>query len=464
MGFSKSAIIIVGIYLLFMLFTGWIGHKGNRSTTDFLVAGRSLGLISMIATMATFQIGTGIILSSANNGYAYVFWPGSYFSLGCGCGLIVTALVSRRLRKKEGFVPMDFFAERYGESKGVRLWSWASNIPSLLGLFISQILSCGVILEIFGIPFWMGCLICSAVVLIYCYMGGMKGTAITNIIQIIIILIGIPVLFFTALARYKMAGFTAGEAFGNPFIPSGMETRFVYLFLPYLFSLSVCYDSYTRIQSAKNDKVAFWGSVGGGIIVMVVGMMCSGIGVMIHKLFQGAENNAFITATFRCLPSIGAGVVIASVLSAAMSTANCVILTLSSTVCRDFYNKVLHTETDELDALPKARIISRATIVIGIIIGFIGCLYVTDILDAIIIFNYPFSASMLVPLLGGLIWKGGTQKGAYAAMVVGGILGVAAFISGIPGPFHGMINTDLALLFSYMPSAIVYVIVSLRGR
>lgn len=55
-------------------------------------------------------------------------------------------------------------------------------------------------------------------------------------------------------------------------------------------------------------------------------------------------------------------------------------------------------------------------------------------MDAMIIFNYPYMGSMLVPLLGGLLWKGATRKGAFAAAIVGGIIGVISFLIGIPGP------------------------------
>lgn len=43
-------------------------------------------------------------------------------------------------------VPLDYFAKRYGDSKGIRFWAWISNVPSLLGIFIAQLLACGGIL------------------------------------------------------------------------------------------------------------------------------------------------------------------------------------------------------------------------------------------------------------------------------------------------------------------------------
>ena len=84
----------------------------------------------------------------------------------------------------------------------------------------------------------------------------------------------------------------------------------------------------------------------------------------------------------------------------------------------------------------------------------------TDILDAMIIFNYPYMGSMLVPLLGGLLWKGATRKGAFAAAIAGGIVGVVSFFIGIPGPLYGIINVDLSLMIAYLVSAAALVIFS----
>ena len=68
---------------------------------------------------------------------------------------------------------------------------------------------------------------------------------------------------------------------------------------------------------------------------------------------------------------------------------------------------------------------------------------------------------MLVPLLGGVLWKRATWKGAMAAIIVGGGIGVVSFLVGIPGPLHGLFNIDLGLFAAYAISAVVFVGVSL---
>jgi SSS family solute:Na+ symporter len=152
--------------------------------------------------------------------------------------------------------------------------------------------------------------------------------------------------------------------------------------------------------------------------------------------------------------------VVSALLAAAMSTANALLISLAGCFSRDFYNKVLNPNA-ELDDLPRAVLYARLSVAVALAVGVVVALHARGILDTIIIFNYPYMASMLVPLLGGLLWPRATTRGAYAAMAVGGAIGVAAFGAGVPGPFHGLFNIDLALLVAFAASAVALVAVSL---
>ncbi len=463
---SNTVILLVcAIYFVVVIGTGIYASSRSKKASDFLVAGRQLGWVRTGITLSAVQIGVGVVLSGATNGYNQGIWPGIYYTLGCGGGLVIAGLVtSRKLRAQEGFVPMDFFSQRFGDSRGIRFWSFLSNMPSLLGIFIAQILACGGVLAGFGIPFHWGVVITAAIVLLYCTIGGMWGVVLTDTIHVSVIMMGIPLFFFIMISKFIGAGGSLAEIYATPFIPAGMLSRFIYLVLPFFLSISVSYDAYARIQSAKDAKSASKGCCLGGAIVILIGTMCSSIGAMSAKLFPGVTDGIFTIAATNTLSPVIAGLVIAAILAAAMSSANGVILSMGSCVARDFYNKFLHPEVGNLDELPKAKRISQLTVLIGSIAGILFSFYMTDILDAMIIFNYPYMGSLLVPLLGGLMWSGATRKGAFTAAAAGGVIGVGAFFLGIPSPIQGLVNVDLALLFAYLVSFIVLVAVSLTDK
>jgi SSS family solute:Na+ symporter len=459
---NKSAIVLIVccLYFMVLIIAGILGSSRTRKASDFLLAGRKLNLPFSIASLSAVQIGAGIILGGSENGAAMGIWPGMWYSLGCGGGLILAGLlVARKLRHKDSFVPMDFYEIRYGANKWVRIWAWISNVPSLLGIFIAQLLACGSILSGFGIPFSTGVIVCSIIILIYTTIGGMWGIAITDIIQTTIITLSIPVILAASLLLLHTKGFSIVSVYTTPFIPAGTFTKFIYLVVPFLIAISVSYDAYIRYQSAKDEKTATWGCIIAGIIVIFIGILTSSVGTIASILFPEIKEGVFSFMVIQSLHPVMAGIVIAAILGASMSSASGLLVAMGATFSRDLYNRFLHPEA-RLDEMPYSKIISRIAIALAALAGIWFSFKITNILDAIIIFNYPYMGSLLIPLLAGVLWKGATKKGSVAAMISGGIIGVGAFLAGVPGPLYDWVNPDLGLFLAYTISLIVLIIVS----
>jgi len=451
---------IVILYLAVTLVVGAALSSRIKRASDYLVAGRNLGLALTTASLAAVQIGAGVVLGGAEVGASSGVWPGSWYGLGCGVGTILAGLVAaKKLRALGGIVPIDFFAARYGERRFVRMWAWLSNIPSLLGIFAAQLMACGTVLSGFGFPFRAGVLVVGAVIFFSNVMSGMWGVVAVDLVQVAIILIGIP-LAAVAAAAHADTGTTAA-ILATPFIPPGMASRAVFLITPFLFSISVSYDAFMRYQSARSARIARWACVIAGLLVVGISFCAAFVGAAGKRVSPEVADGAMLTHVISTtLPPALAGVVVSALLAAAMSTANALLISMAGCFSRDFYNKVLHPSA-ELDELPHATLYARLAVAVSLVIGVAVALHARGILDTMIIFNYPYMASLLVPLLGGLLWPRATTKGAYAAMVVGGAIGVAAFAAGVPGPLHGSFNIDLALLIAFAVSAVVLVGVSL---
>lgn len=453
-------IAVVVAYLLGTLIVGAALSTKIKRASDYLVAGRHLGLALTTASLAAVQIGAGVVLGGAETGAASGLWPGTWYGLGCGAGLILAGLfAARRLRTIGGIVPIDFFAARYGENRGVRMWAWVSNIPSLLGIFAAQMMAAGSVLSGLGISYTTAVLAIGAVILLSNVMSGMWGVVAADFFQVAIIVVGIPL---TAVAAAGAVGSgTTAQVLATPFVPTGMGTRAVFLITPFLFSISVSYDAFIRYQSARTATIAKWGCILAGIMVIVISFFAAMIGAVGKEAFPSVANGDVLTHVITAtLPPVLAGVVVSALLAAAMSTANALLISLAGCFSRDFYNMVLNPSA-ELDDLPHATLYARIAVAASLVLGVLVALQARGILDTIIIFNYPYMGSMLVPLLGGLLWARATRQGAFAAMAVGGAIGITAFAAGVPGPFQGLFNIDLALLIAFAVSAAVFVAVSL---
>ncbi len=455
-------IVVVIFYLGLSLMVGVFLSRRVKKASDFLIAGRKLGLLLTTATLSAVQIGAGVILGGAEMGAGKGVWPGLWYGLGCGGGLILAGLlVAAKLRERGGVVPLDFFAARYGERRWVRVWGWLSNIPSLLGILVAQLLAAGSILSLFGLDFRLGLLLIGAVLLFYSVMGGMWGVVIVDLIQVSIIVLSIPVVALVAVSRVRpLASLQA--ILGTPFIPLGMLSQAIFLIAPFLLAISVSYDAFMRFQSARSARVAQWGCILSGVIVIFISFCTALIGSAGRILYPAIENGAVLPHVVQvALPPIFAGIVVAALLAATMSSGNCLLISLSGCFSRDFYNMVLNPRA-KLDDLKYGKLIARATIVVSLVAAILIAFQAKGILRTIIIFNYPYMGSMLVPLLGGVLWKRATRQGAFAAMAVGGVIGVGAFLLGLPGPWQGKVSLDLGLLLAYSVSLPVFVLVSLR--
>lgn len=457
---------VVFLYFVITIAVGVYLSKRVKKASDFLVAGRRLGLPLTTATLAAIQLGAGVILGGSELGAGSGVWPGMWYGIGCGGGLILAGfLVAAKLRRQKGYVPLDFFAVRYGERRWVRIWGWLSNIPSLLGIFIAQIMAAGSIFSVFGFSYTRGVIVSGIAIMLYSVLGGMWSVAVTNFVQLGIIVVGIPLVSIAALVKLgDVSAMSAGSLLSSPFIPAGMHTQAVFIIIPFLLSISVSYDAFMRYQSAKSASVAKWGCILGGFIVIVISFCVGLIGAVGRVILPTAENAAVLPKIVELtLPPVLAGLVVSALLAAAMSTGNCLLVSIAGSFSRDLYNKVFYPGK-QLDELKHSKTISRIVVVGALVAGILIAFHAKGILYTIIIFNYPYMGSMLVPLLGGVLWSRATAKGAIAAILTGGTIGIVSFFVGVPGPFQGLFNIDLGLFIAYAISASVFVTVSLMTQ
>jgi SSS family solute:Na+ symporter len=458
--------MIIGIvvcYFIAVLVVGAVLSTRIRRVSDYLIAGRHLGLALTTASLAAVQIGAGVVLGGAETGASLGVWPGMWYGLGCGGGLILAGLVAAtRMRNLGGIVPIDFFGIRYGERRWVRLWAWVSNIPSLLGIFAAQLMAAGYVLAGFGFDFTWAVLTIGGVILVSNVMSGMWGVVAVDFVQVCVIVVGIPIAAIAAVSQ--MGDVRFADVLATPFVPVGLGSKAVFLITPFLFSISVSYDAFIRYQSARSARIAKWGCILSGILVIAVSFCAALIGAAGRRAFPTTADGEVLTHVITTvLPPVLAGIVVSALLAAAMSTANALLISLAGCFSRDFYNMVLNPSA-ELDDLPNATRYARISVAVSLVVGVAAALRARGILDTIIIFNYPYMSSMLAPLLGGLLWSRGTAAGAFAAMAAGGAIGITAFLAGAPGPLHGMFNIeniDLALLIAFAVSGATFVLVSL---
>lgn len=435
-----TILVVLVLYLAGLIGIGFYSKSKINSASGFLVATGQINLFMCICTIAALNIGSGVVVGGATNGANLGVWPGMYYSISIGVGCAVAGLFFAGKMRVDGcVVPLDYFEKRFGNQKLFRTLAWVANTPNLLGIFVVQLLACGSILSAFGIDRTTGIIACALVILIYSTMGGMLSVVLGDLLQLAILAIGIPMAAFYAVSEMtQKTGMGWGDIISTPFIPD--LGNFVYNIVPFILGMAVSYDCFMRYQSSKDANTAKLGTIGGGIVTMIIGFFASVVGVAGHILYPEVNTDSIFAYTVeQTCPAIPAAIVIVAVIAAAMSSGNCLLIGMSGTITKDFYRSTLHPDK-ELDELPLANVLSRGTVVVGCLVGIVITFFASDIIGIIISSTMPYTSALLMPLICSVYYKNATLKGLKAGAVVGFICGVYLFFESTIGVLG--LNTD----------------------
>jgi SSS family solute:Na+ symporter len=140
---------IIIIYLSIILAVGFWANKYNKGMTDFILAGRRLGLGLATFTIAATYFGGGYVLGLAEAAYqnGIVAW---WFGIGGGVGLILTGFLAGKVRAMNIYTIPDFLERRYG-GRLFRPLIAVITVITFTGILASQILATKAALSIVGL-------------------------------------------------------------------------------------------------------------------------------------------------------------------------------------------------------------------------------------------------------------------------------------------------------------------------
>ena len=217
---ARDTIILVsvGLYLLVCVGVGVWALRRTRSTHDFFMAGRNLGV--MLTAFAVF--------SSTMSGFGFVGGPGLVYRMGMssvwmvvcsGLGFMVSfALLGKRIRlfaELRACISLpDVVVARYG-SESVRGTVSVAILLGVMGYLATQILAMAIIMQdilhqsdvLPGISL-EGCVFISCAVLVfYTVTGGIVASVYTDLIQGGVMIVAAALVFLTVVFTYD-GGFT----------------------------------------------------------------------------------------------------------------------------------------------------------------------------------------------------------------------------------------------------------------
>ncbi|MCU1225171.1 MAG: Na+/solute symporter [Edaphobacter sp.] len=400
-------------YSVFLMALGIFMSRRVKNSSDFLVAGRSLGPGRLFATFLAANIGAGSTVGATGLGYRFGlsawWWVGSA-SIGT---LLLSQFLGPRLwtmAKKHGLATLpDFLEFRYGKSVkaliSVLFWCGA------LALLAAQILAISTILNtVAGIPKWEGCLIGGVVAIVYCTAGGLMSSAFVNIFELAVTMSGL--LLAVPFAIHTLGGWShvhelivankGSEAAAGPmFSMVGVGSKQLFAWIAFLVpAFMISPGLVQKVYGARDVKTVKLGvglnSVGQALFAFVPPLL--GLCAFAALPHLANPELALPSAMKLLLPRWLGVWTLASIFSAELSATDAILFMLSTSLAVDLYKTFLNPGVSQQKLLVASRITSVCAGVLGILLATI----LPSIITAVSIFYVLMAVSLFIPVLAGL--------------------------------------------------------------
>jgi SSS family solute:Na+ symporter len=447
----------LAIYMVLMLLIGWYASKKIKGSTDFLVAGRRLGIFLCTGTLFATWFGSGTCMGGAGNAYLFGNQGVIFDPWGAGVCLLLTGFFFARLMRRGKYLTLvDLFHIRFG--KGMGLCSSFSLLVAEMGWVGAQLVGFGTIIHYFsGLPLWVGIAISSILLVIYTYLGGMWAVTLTDVFQMIILTVGMVVILFMIvplvggwkevfsndpsgnwLGINQWSFIPTPEAAADPdlgnagfFYYTGYRGWFYWIAAWLAIGLGSipAQDLMQRVLSAKDEKVASISSYLAGIGYIVVGMMPVIVGMCYFKLnpdlsIDDALNKILLLSAADYLPTVLVVLFVSALVAALMSSSDSAILASASIIGYNAY-KLVKPDVTEDKTLKAMRIAVPVVTAISLILA----LYFQVIYNLMVVAWSLLLVSLFAPYAAAYWWKKANRIGALTAFF-GGFAGwiIAYFI------------------------------------
>lgn len=415
------------LYFGVLMIIGIIGVKKAKSEKDFVLAGSRLGYYSHVGCLSAVIIGGAATMGSTTLGYNFGV-SGLWFVSMMGFGIAALGLfVVNKIGGYEVFTISQLLGKRFGE--GTQLISAIVTAIYTLMVVVTQVIGMGNVIHVLlGWSLIPSMIIGGGIVLFYTILGGMWSITLTDIIQFIVMTIGVFFIMFPFSVN-SVGGLTA--LFGS--VPEahlsltniGWDRIFQY-FLLYFFGLMVSQDIWQRVFTARNQKVAKRSAISAGLYSVLYGLVLSIVGMCALVLLPnlGDSQAAFTSLALEILPPGLLGLVLASVCSALMSNASGAIFASATLITNDIIKVYVKKDMTDKDIINTSRIVILGLGVLAIIFS----VWIQNILVALDMAYAILSGAIFVPLIIGLYWKRVTSKAAFYSIIASSLVIFISFI------------------------------------
>ncbi len=485
-------LVVVGIGLFF-------AKRANQNSENYFLGGRSLG--PWIAAMSAEASDMSGWLLMGLPGVAY--WCGladaTWTAIGLAIGTYLNwLLVSKRLRRYSAVagnsitIP-DFFSNRFHDEKKVLMTISAIFILVFFTIYASScFVTCGKLFSaLFGFSYHSMMITGALFVIFYTFLGGFLAESASDFMQSIVMIFALIVILTVSTIAAggpaqiaenvkNIPGFLEFFGIAQPAVVNGVQQvqngtplfgeAGVYGFLTIVSTLSwgLGYFGMPQVllrfmairkvnELKKSRRIATTWAVISMTAAVAIGLVGRALYPALLTTASGAEN-IFIVMSSNLLPPLLAGLVMAGILAATISSSDSYLLIAASAFAKNIFQGLVKKDASEKQIMN----VSRIALITVAIIGMIIALDENSVIFKIVSFAWAgFGATFGPIMLFSLFWKRTTREGAIAGMLAGGTM---VFVWKLLIRPIGGIFGIYELLPAFLVSCLFIVVVSLLTK
>ena len=445
-------IITIVLYLLFMLYLGFRFTNANQSVGDFYLGGRKLGPLVTAMSAEASDMSSWLLMGLPGVAYLGGICDAFWTALGLGIGTYLNwLLVAKRLRTYTAHIEADtipdFFERRFRDKSHLLMGISALVIVIFfIPYTASGFSACGKLFSsLFGFDYTAAMIVSAAVIIIYTASGGFLAASTTDFIQSIIMTIALIVIVcfgvsnaggFDAVSAYatSLPGYISvtsmhDAASGAAVSYGGVITTIStlawglgYFGMPHILLRFMAIEKPEKIKlSRRVATIWVFIAMAVAIFIGVIALCLSHVGII--GTLEDPERAIIVIAQFLAqfgiVPALLAGLVMAGILAATISSSDSYLLIAASAVSLNIFKGILKKDASDKQVMTMSRIILLLIAVAGVIIA----MDENSVIFTIVSFAWAGFGAVFGPImLFSLFWKRTTQAGAVAGMVTGGVM------------------------------------------
>lgn len=459
----------VAIYVGALLGVGFWRSRRVATADDFLVAGRTLPARVLVFTLLSTWIGSGSLFGGAGLGYR-VGLPALWQSAGAWVGIALVFFLAARVRRIAQYTVPDILELRYGAP--ARVLGTIAIVLAYTTIAAYQFRGGGRLLSLMtGIDPVAGALLTALICIAFTAFAGMLSIAYLDVGNGLMMLIGVTlaVVFLVGHGGGTEASLAALRPDQLSLFGALGPQAALAVFLPTLFLLLGEANMYQKFFSARDEGTARRAVIGWILGTIAVESLIVAVGVLGSTVMPGLGTRAseaiVIDVALDVLPTALGVLLLCGATAIVISTANSFLLTPSTNLIRDIYQRFVNPAASDRQLL----LYTRALVVVLGLTGFVIGNFFPTILSMALWAYTMYGAGITPALLAAFVWPGATRQGGVASIAAGivttvGWEAVAALRGSVLEPRYllGIETVYPALAFSI--AALVAVSLATRTR